>query len=90
MLSRFNCIDFFPGAGSVLVQRIFGTDSAKEADTLLWHCTAFPFASVLHVARQLRDIRKKSGGNFEKAIAIADKEIEEAMRGASPVAPPCA
>lgn len=63
-----------------LAKRIFGTHSDKEAHDLLWFATCFPFGSILHVARQLKDLRIRSNGNFDVAMAIADKEMEEAMQ----------
>lgn len=63
------------------VRRIWGNCTDGEADTLLWHCTAFPFVDVPRLERQLREVKKKSSGDFQKALKIADAEIEEAMRG---------
>ena len=62
-----------------LAMRIFGTDSKEEASHLLWGATAFPFASPLHIARQLKDLKKRSGGNFDIAMAIADTEARKEL-----------
>lgn len=62
-----------------LVDRIWGQCTDKQAEVLLWHCTAFPFVSVFHVARQLKDIKKRSGGDFDKAWRIADEDMNKAM-----------
>lgn len=63
-----------------LVKRIWGPCSDKEMEHLLWGCTCFPFGSVLQVARQLRQLKKHSEGNFEIACKLNELAIDEAMR----------
>ena len=66
-----------------LVRRFWGDCTDNEAGALLWSCTAFPFASVRHTAKQLRDLRKKAGGDIQKAIDMSyasyEKEMKEVM-----------
>ncbi len=62
------------------VRRVWGSCTDEQADTLLWSCTAFPCCDVPHLEKQLLDIKEKSGGDFEKAWRIAEKETNEAMK----------
>lgn len=64
-----------------LVYRFWGPCSNEDADTLLWNCTCFPFGSPLMVARQLKDIKERSGGNITNAVDIVDKEMLVALEG---------
>ena len=66
------------------VREIWGKCTEQEASDLLWMCTAFPAADVEHVKKQLVDIKEKSGGDYDRALAIADAEIGEAMRNPTP------
>ena len=45
----------------------------------MWMGTAYPFADQNYVAQQLKDLSEKSNGDFNKAMIIADQEIEAAM-----------
>ncbi len=42
-----------------------------QLDDLLWNATAYPFAPPGHVADQLAELRRLSGGNYAGAMAIA-------------------
>jgi len=63
-----------------LVRRIWGPCSDKEVEHLLWGCTCFPFGRVLQVARQLRQLRKHSRGDYEIACKLNELAIDEEMR----------
>jgi hypothetical protein len=65
------------------VRRIWGSCSKEEMDGLLWSCTAFPCASPEIIEKQLLEIKQKSGGNYKKAMVIADEETQEAMKDLS-------
>lgn len=45
--------------------------SDEQMDYLLWEGTAYPFASAEHTARQLRDLRRLSGGDFAGALSLS-------------------
>ncbi len=55
-----------------LVNRIWGPCTDEEADALLMNATAFPFAGPIYTARQLRELKKVSGGDIGKAIDFAN------------------
>lgn len=69
--SLSECRKFFPGC------------TEKEAHDLLWNATAFPFASIEHCRKQLREASIASGRNVVIALAMADIALEEAMREAA-------
>jgi hypothetical protein len=51
----------------------------EDYGTLLWSCTAFPFASPERTEEQIRIAAEKSGCDLGKAIALAEREMDEAM-----------
>ena len=64
------------------VERIWGmsvTDS--QMDGLLWHCTAFPCIDVPMLEKQLTKVKEDSGGDYDIAMAQAEEQINEAMKG---------
>lgn len=66
------CRKFFPGC------------SEEDAHNLVWNATAFPFASVEYCRKQLREASMASGRNVAVALAMADMELEQAMRNPEP------
>lgn len=62
------------------VKRIWGTCTLEQMDGLLWHCTAFPCISVSELEAQLKEVKKQSGGDYNKAMATAEKEIDQALK----------
>ena len=50
-----------------------------EQYDLLIGATAFPFSGPNETAKQLRDIHKRSGGDFNTAMSIVDAEWNQAM-----------
>lgn len=64
------------------VERIWGTPvTDDQLDGLLWHCTAFPCIDVTELEKQLRKVKADSGGDYERAMAQAEAQINEAMKG---------
>ena len=61
------------------VERIWGKCTKKQMEGLLWHCTAFPFIDVDELEIQLKKVKEQSSGDYDNAMATADKEIQEAM-----------
>lgn len=55
--------------------------SLDEMARFLWNATAFPFANWEMQEQQIRSMVERSGGDIDKAIALAcedmDKEFEE-------------
>ncbi len=60
-----------------LVNRFWGPATPEQMDSLLWCGTCFPAGSVLQVARQLRRLKRLSGGDFDKAMEITHREFDE-------------
>ena len=58
--------------------------SDKDMGRFLWDATAFPFADWDYQEKQIRSMVERSGGDVDKAIALAcedmDKEYEEYKR----------
>jgi len=52
----------------------------KQAEILLWNCTCFPFCSAGVIKKQLKKLYKKSKGNFDEAIKISGREINEIIK----------
>lgn len=53
-----------------LARRILGGNKSDEYyETILWTVTAFPCVGVLHVARQLREFKKRSRGGWSSCMA---------------------
>ncbi len=67
-----------------LANRIFGKLTDDQADTLLWHCTAFPCIDNEMLINQLTKIKEESGGDFAIAMKQADDSIKAAMAGPEP------
>lgn len=64
------------------VERVWGKPVTDEqVEGLLWHCTAFPAISVEMLEEQLRKVKGESGGDYDRAMAQADAQINEAMKG---------
>jgi hypothetical protein len=63
------------------VTRIWGPHTEEQLEGLLWHCTAFPCVDIETLEKQLKKVKEQSGGNYKKAMEIAEKEINEAMKG---------
>jgi len=61
------------------VKRIWGECTLEQMDGLLWHCTAFPAIGVDELELQLKRVKKQSGRDYDKAMAIAEKEINQAL-----------
>ena len=61
------------------VTRIWGPCTEEQREGLLWHCTAFPCVDVEYLEVQLKRVRADSGGDYETAMAQAEKQINEAM-----------
>ena len=61
------------------VNRYWPDLSKEDCASLLWCCTAFPFADPDTVTRQVREMAEKSGRDLGKAMMIADEEVTEAM-----------
>ena len=61
------------------VERIWGKCTKEQMEGLLWHCTAFPCVDVDELEKQLKKVKEQSGGDYNIAMATAEKEIEEAM-----------
>ena len=57
----------------------WGHLSDKDKMSVLWSCTCFPAGDGDEVAKQLRESKKKSGGDFGLAMQQADEEITSAM-----------
>lgn len=66
----------------------FGSLTDKQKMDVLWAGTAFPAGCGDTCARQIAELSKKSGGNYDMAMKIADDETTQAMRsGASATRP---
>jgi len=66
-------------AAFIIARYLQGVDiPLEEADTLLWHCTAFPCIDIEELETQLTQVKLDSGGNF----ALAMKQADEVMRRA--------
>lgn len=65
------------------VTRVWGPCTDKQREGLLWHCTAFPCVSAEDLEKQLIIVKKESGGDYDIAMAQAEKQINEAMEGLS-------
>lgn len=61
------------------VTRIWGPHTDKQREGLLWHCTAFPCVDVDYLEQQLKKVKEESGGDYDIAMAQAEKQINEAM-----------
>lgn len=61
------------------IERIWGKCTKEQMEGLLWHCTAFPCIDIDELEKQLEEVKRKSGGDYNLAMAQAEKEIEEAM-----------
>ena len=65
------------------VERIWGKPvTGEQIEGLLWHCTAFPCISVEMLEEQLMKVKEESGGDYDRAMAQAEAQINEAMKGA--------
>ena len=62
------------------VRQYWPTLPEEDFDTLLWQCTCYPAGGPEDVVPQLREMAEKSGCDFGKAMAIADAEIEAALK----------
>jgi hypothetical protein len=66
------------------VERIWGKPVTEEQmNGLLWHCTAFPCISVPMLEKQLKKIKQDADGDYDMAMAQAEEQIHEAMKGMS-------
>ena len=63
------------------VTRIWGPCTEEQREGLLWHCTAFPCVDVEYLEKQLKKVKKDSGGDYDIAMAQAEKQINEATAG---------
>ena len=65
-----------------LVKRIWGRDNCtdRQADALLWSCTAFPFSDNEGLLKQLEKAKADFGGDFDLAMKQADEATEKAMK----------
>ena len=63
------------------VERIWGKCTKKQMEGLLWHCTAFPCIDVEELEKQLKEVKEKSGGNYDVAMEQAEQSIQRAMEG---------
>ena len=66
-----------------MVKRYFPDVDDDQADTLLWHCTAFPAASADHIERQIKEYAEKSGADWRLAMDLAHEDLKEETRGLS-------
>lgn len=67
------------------VERVWGKPvTNSQIEGLLWHCMAFPCIDVSMLEKQLMRVRDESGGDYDKAMAQAEEQINEAMRGLTP------
>ena len=62
------------------VERIWGDCTEEQMEGLLWHCTAFPCIGVDELEKQLKKVKKQSGGDYGIAMATAEREIEQALK----------
>ena len=63
------------------VERIWGKPvTDDQLDGLLWHCTAFPCVSVEMLEEQFTKVRDESGGDYDKAMSLAEEQINQAMK----------
>ena len=69
-----------------LVHQHWGKCTDQAADALLWSCTAFPVDDHYEVAKQLKVIRDRSGGDVQKAIDICRDEYDEGLKDLAEVA----
>jgi len=63
------------------VERIWGNVTNEECEGLLWHCTAFPSVDWDELEIQLKKVKEKSGGDYDKAMEQAERAINKAMKG---------
>lgn len=61
------------------VREMWPGASDNELDDVLWSATSFPFGTTQEVLSQLKLSHALSGGDVEKAIDNAHREIEDAM-----------
>ena len=50
--------------------------SLKQRHDLLWFATAFPCINGEVVAEQLKDIAERSGNDFNKAMDLAERDMD--------------
>lgn len=62
-----------------LVRRLWGPLTDEQVDHLLWSCTSFPCTSALQVARDVKRAKRMSGGDLDKAVALAYEELNLLM-----------
>jgi len=62
------------------IRSLFPGVTGEQAEDLLWCCTAFPFNGIDNAMKQLEEMSERSGRNFSKAMEIAHKDVEEAMK----------
>lgn len=53
--------------------------SDDDAERILWECTAFPFADVETVKRQILESHSGSGGDVDLAISQSHAALDQAM-----------
>jgi len=58
----------------------FPNASDEEADGFLWNATCYPFACADRIIKDIGEMAAKSGGDINAAFAIAESEVEAAMR----------
>jgi len=62
-------------------RKFFPKCTEAEAEALIWNTTAFPFASIEHCRKQLREAAQNGGGTPDGAMAWAHQEMMRIMRG---------
>lgn len=63
-----------------LVRRFFPGASKKMCLALLWNATSYPFGSLQHNKKQLKDYAHRSNRNSLQAMALADEDLHLAMK----------
>ena len=62
------------------VSRVWGEHTEEQREGLLWHCTAFPCIGVQELEKQLKEVKLKSGGDYDIAMQQAEELINKAMK----------
>lgn len=72
-----------------LVRRFFPESTDEECEFLLWETTAFPMASVLTIARQLKSNKKAVDNKMSACFRCGTHFDNEGMIGFYDICPKC-
>jgi len=61
------------------VRRYFPDIPDDKYSDFLFQTTAFPFDTAENIAEQVKEMAEKSGGDWQRAMAIADEEMDAAL-----------